>query len=113
MVMEVIKETTVWEDVKRQPNHIYLMEGSKAIAYMPWGTEPAFYFKNGITLDKRGRKFETLKTNPFKVKAAAPEANTVVVEGSKGAKYTVNLEEKTCTCPGYTFRGTCKHVRDL
>ena len=39
--------------------------------------------------------------------------NIKEVEGSKGAKYIVNLDDNTCTCPGYTFRGACKHVKEL
>ena len=37
------------------------------------------------------------------------------VIGSKGNKYTVNLTGKgyTCTCPGYTFRKTCKHIEGV
>jgi hypothetical protein len=35
-----------------------------------------------------------------------------VVEGSKGNTYTVIKEgsRATCTCPGYSFRKTCKHL---
>jgi uncharacterized Zn finger protein len=25
----------------------------------------------------------------------------------------VDTLEGTCTCPGYTFRGACKHVKEL
>jgi uncharacterized Zn finger protein len=24
----------------------------------------------------------------------------------------VNRKLRTCTCPGYTYRGACKHVKD-
>lgn len=34
------------------------------------------------------------------------------IEGSKGNTYTVIKEgtRATCTCPGYSFRKTCKHL---
>ena len=34
------------------------------------------------------------------------------VAGSKGASYTVTIgpKSRTCTCPGFGFRNTCKHV---
>lgn len=34
------------------------------------------------------------------------------VQGSKGAIYTVSEEQgrRRCTCPGFTFRKTCRHV---
>lgn len=39
---------------------------------------------------------------------------TFVVVGSKGHKYTVTRSSKgwTCTCPGASFRGTCKHIEE-
>ena len=40
-------------------------------------------------------------------------SDVVEVQGSKGAVYYVNTTENTCTCPGYTYRGTCKHVKEL
>ena len=35
------------------------------------------------------------------------------VEGSKGAVYTVTEEQgqRRCTCPGFQFRKTCRHVQ--
>jgi len=39
---------------------------------------------------------------------------TKIVKGSKGAEYMVTLGAgASCTCPGFTFRGRCKHVEEL
>ena len=108
--MIAVRETTVWKDVAVQSNHVYLMDGDKAVAYIKWGAGEAFYFKKPLRLDKRGRKFETLKTDPFKVK---PVSNMIRVEGSKGAVYEVDPDAKTCTCPGFLFRSQCKHIEGI
>jgi hypothetical protein len=105
--MQAYKETTVW-DSNKAPNHTYLLDGTTLVAYIKQGEKKPFYFKNPIKgFDKRGRKFELLKKNPFKevVKTELRE-----VQGSKGDTYYVNDEEHTCTCPGFTFRGSCKHI---
>lgn len=88
------------------------------IAYMRSQTSVPFYFKKPIRIDRRGRKFELVEPNPFDSVTVpqvviAQEAMIQEIEGSKGAKYYVNQEDKTCTCPGYTYRGTCKHVKLL
>jgi len=37
------------------------------------------------------------------------------VQGSKGNEYTVVKEhgKSSCTCPGFTYRGQCKHLMEL
>lgn len=39
----------------------------------------------------------------------------ITVQGSKGNTYVVTKEngKATCTCPGFGFRKTCKHVQEL
>jgi len=106
--MEALREVTVWEGVAKQPNHIYLMDGSKAVAYIPWGEGKPFYFKSGLALDKRGRKFVAADKKLFK--EHKDESTRVAVTGSKGQVYYVDPEAKTCTCPGFTYRGACKHL---
>jgi SWIM zinc finger len=101
--MQAMQETTDWDF----PNHTYLLDGSKMIAYIKQGEKTPFYFSKPITIDKRGRKFAEVKPNPFK---AAPKTNLVAVAGSKGQTYYVDPEDKTCTCPGFQFRGNCKHL---
>lgn len=108
--MIAVRETTVWKDTATQSNHVYLMDGDKAVAYIKWGAGDAFYFSKPLRLDRRGRKFEALKTNPFTAKTVS---NMIRVEGSKGAVYEVDPDAQTCTCPGYTFRGACKHIANL
>ena len=109
--MEAYLEITDWGNTKA-PNHTYLLSGNNLVAYIKQGEADPFYFKNPIKgFDKRGRKFELLKTNPFEITVSA--ANIQQVTGSKGEVYTIDLDTKTCTCAGYTFRGTCKHTKDL
>ena len=102
--MLAIKETTGG----LFPAHTYLLDGTTLVAYIKVGDTKPFYFKNGIKgFSKSGRKFEELKKNPFKVEV---KSSLKEVIGSKGEKYFVDEEAKTCTCPGFTFRGKCKHV---
>lgn len=47
--------------------------------------------------------------------AAKDDTQTWAIEGSKGSRYTVirTRNSWTCTCPGYQFRKTCKHITEL
>jgi hypothetical protein len=110
--MEAVKETTGG----LFPAHTYLLDGTTLVAYIKTGETDPYYFKSGIKgFSKSGRKFELVKPNPF-VPQAKPEPMPWIkqVQGSKpNTFYQVNTEEHTCTCPGYTFRGACKHVKEL
>jgi len=111
---QAFRETTKWAETT--PNHAYLLEGDLMRAYIPSGRTEATWFKKPIRIDRRGRKFEALKVSPFEepVWATLKTVELIkTVQGSKGAEYIVNLEERTCTCPGYTFRGQCRHIKEL
>ncbi len=43
------------------------------------------------------------------------ETITKTVQGSKGNSYVVtkNGSNVRCTCPGYSFRKTCKHIQEI
>lgn len=102
--MEALRETTGGEF----PAHTYLLDGTTLVAYIKVGETQPYYFKQGIKgFDRRGRKFEAVKPNPF---PAEVKSSLVEVRGSKGNSYWVDPSAKTCTCPGYTFRGTCRHL---
>ncbi len=102
--MKAYKEITDWET----PNHTYLLDGNNLIAYIKQGESDPFYFKSPIKgFDKRGRKFIELDNNPFEITVSSSLRE---VKGSKGNTYFVNDADSTCTCPGFSFRGKCKHI---
>jgi hypothetical protein len=43
------------------------------------------------------------------------DTETWSVDGSKGSKYTVvrTRNKWTCTCPGFQFRKSCRHIQEL
>lgn len=63
--MKVLKETTKWDC--KQSNHTYLVDDNKMIAYIIDGTTEPVFFKNPIMFNRKGRTFDTLKSNLFGV----------------------------------------------
>ncbi len=109
--MEAVRETTIWTGVEyQQPNHDYLLDGDRVVAYRPWGTAEIRVLKGKLKIDRRGRQFERLDPNPFAGFEEKKEPMVLEVKGSKGAVYRVDMASGTCTCPGFTFRGNCKHL---
>ena len=100
--MEALVETTG----ELFPAHTYLLDGNNLVAYVKVNETEPFYFKSPIKgFDKRGRKFQPGNKNLF-TKEKAQNGRTVI--GSSGQTYTVTAE--SCTCPGFTYRATCKHM---
>jgi hypothetical protein len=96
------------------PAHTYLIDGTTLVAYIRVGQTEPYYFKSGIKgFSRSGRKFSVVEPNPF----SAPMPLVPWIRKVAGSKpnvvYTVNTEESTCTCPGFTFRGDCRHVKEL
>jgi hypothetical protein len=109
--MQALQETTKWASDKT-PNHVYLVDGTKLLAYIRKGTmEPVWFNKPMKNFDRRYRTFRELKgtTNPF-AQASEVESTLIKVIGSKGAVYYVDPEKQSCTCPGFQFRSACKHL---
>lgn len=115
--MRYYKETTEWAG--DTPNHIYALNESrnKMYGYIIAGSPEWKIFKRPIAFDTRGRTFEDLgEIKP----PVAPEAQASewTVPGSKGQTYIVRREaggglNYTCSCPGFTYRGSCKHVAEF
>lgn len=109
--MKVLREITHWDVDYRQPNHTYLIQNDKIVAYKKWHEGDAVISKKPVRLDQRYRKFEELDYNEAEWGVAEKPQNHIrVVQGSKGNTYEVDDERGVCSCPGYTFRGTCKHL---
>lgn len=107
--MTAYEEQTTWDVGYRQPNHQYLLDGDKMLAYRVYGQGPAIFFKKPIRFDRRGRKLIAIDAKVFG--AVEPvESNIIKISGSKGNVYEVDTQRGTCTCPGFTFRGNCKHI---
>jgi uncharacterized Zn finger protein len=106
--MKIVQETTRWTD--NVANNLYLVTDNMEyiVAYVPQGSTSAQRFKKPIRWDSRGRTFKILK------EIAENDANSIVVEGSKGQRYTLTRANGTwsCTCPGYAYRGNCRHVAE-
>ena len=78
-----------------------------------WGDQPVsngIYHVNlqGHLVQHNDKVFKTpLKKIGERVDPATRE-NVRIVVGSKGQKYII--EDDKCSCPGFKFRGACKHV---
>jgi len=115
--MRFYRETTVWDG--NVPNHTYLLstDKSKLFGYMKAGTTETQVFKKPIQFDQRGRRFvEVRELGEIDIhNLEQPVSESWEFVGSKGDKYIVQKIDGVlqCNCPGYTFRGDCKHVRQV
>lgn len=117
--MKFFQEITEWE--VPAVNHIYLLNDSKEkmYAYIKAGTDAVFTFKRPIRISTKGRKFKAVE-NTFNYTMPKDEIVADVgarweVKGSKGDTYIVQKVDNqyNCTCSGFRFRGSCKHVTEI
>ena len=101
-MITIYQEITDWE----YPNGIYHVNGSgELVAYQPEGGELKEFSVPIRRFSKSRRKFKTIGTRPEAV------SDAIEVQGSNGNTYYI--KDGRCTCPGFKFRGNCKHVRNL
>ncbi len=52
----------------------------------------------------------SIDDQPYEYKKASKEPKVKLVKGSKGQTYEVTAS--SCTCAGFQFRGTCRHIKE-
>ena len=108
-MIEILLETTDWGKYKVN-NGIYHVNGAgQLVAYQPNSETALKQYTNPLKQFSKSRR-------KFKKIGAYPEVHNdpaiVIVKGSKGNEYQVDTDKSTCSCPGYTYRGNCKHVKE-
>lgn len=103
--MKLVQEITEWS--VPTPNHQYVCNDSlsEIYGYIIAGTAERIMFKAPIKFDRRYRKFKTLEN-------IADKQAGIEVKGSNGNSYFVTKQgsRSICTCPGFQFRGKCRHI---
>jgi len=106
----IAKEVTVWNETF-DCNHVYLFNDAmtKAYAYVRNRDLNLHIFKNPMAISTKGRKFEILE------RIQEEDPSRIEVKGSKGSIYYVTSKEGKykCTCVGYKYHGTCKHIEQV
>jgi hypothetical protein len=123
--MKFIEETTEWAD--GYANHIYYVDdaGTRMVGYIKHGTTALFKFKRPIAYSSKGRKFRkvNIKGESDSVYFGTPTKDltenrspaTIEVKGSTGETYYVTPvgNKLTCSCKGFMFRRTCRHIETI
>lgn len=108
-MITILQEITDWE----LPNGIYhINDESHLVGYQPAGGKYKEFTKPMKRFSKARRKFTVIGTREDKAVSAQ---NTWEFDGSKGNKYVVTETDGKikCNCPGFTFRGNCKHATEI
>ena len=105
--MKLMMETTVFAGAK-MPNHSYMLnDAGIAVGMRKFSAGEVIRFRTPLRLDVRGRTFRLVddlgSDDPV-------SSNIVEVAGSGTNVYSVDLDRKQCSCTGFSFRGTCKHI---
>lgn len=109
-MITMYQETTDWGDAPVANGIYHINDAGHLVGYKGPKTEYKKFSKPMKRFSKSGRTFK--KVGTYADADESSNANVTTVKGSKGNVYTVTEEDGkvTCTCPGYTYRGHCKHV---
>ena len=107
-MIEILQEVTDWGKYKVN-NGIYHVNGSgQLVAYQP-NKKSVVQVLNvpSANFSKARRKFVKIGEREEELPSHIKK-----IIGSKGNVYLLDTEKMTCTCPGFTYRGHCKHVKE-
>ena len=108
-MIEILQEVTDWGKYKVN-NGIYHVNGSGQLVAYQKNKKSVVQVLNvpSANFSKSRRKFVKIGQREEKL-----ASHIIKVQGSKGNVYLVDTIKKTCTCPGFTYRGNCKHVKEI
>ena len=107
-MIEILQEVTDWGKYMVHNGVYHVNSAGKLIAYqVDLDSEIQELNVPSTHFSKARRKFKKVGERPEEL-----PSHIIRVIGSKGNLYLVDKEKGTCTCPGFTFRGTCKHVKE-
>ena len=107
-MIEILQETTDWGKYKVNNGVYHVNSSGKLVAFQANIDSPIQELNVPSTqFSKSRRKFIKIGEREEEL-----ESHIIKVTGSKGNVYLVDTEKKTCTCPGFTYRGHCKHVKE-
>ncbi len=107
-MIEILQEVTDWGKYKVNNGVYHVNSAGKLVAYqVNQDSEVQVLTKPSNLFSKSRRKFVKIGK-----RAEELNKNIIKVTGSKGNVYLVDTEKNTCTCPGFTYRGYCKHVKE-
>ena len=106
-MISILQETTDWGKFKVN-NGIYHINGAGSLVAYQVNVDAELQVLKSPSkqFSKSRRKFVKLGERPEEL-----ASHIIEVKGSKGNVYYVDTEKNTCTCPGFTFRGNCKHIK--
>tara|TARA_R110000803_G_scaffold42597_5_gene91288 strand:- start:3828 stop:4139 length:312 start_codon:yes stop_codon:yes gene_type:complete len=103
-MIDILQEVTDWGKYPVS-NGIYHVNGAgQLVAYQAPKGELKTFNKPMKQFSKSRRKFVSLGQREEEL-----AAGVVTVQGSNGKVYII--DDGKCSCPGFTFRGNCKHIK--
>ena len=105
-MIDILQEVTDWGKYKVNNGIYHVNSAGKLVAYQPNKNAPIQELKVPSTqFSKSRRKFVKIGERPEEF-----DSDVITVQGSKGNVYTI--QDGKCSCPGFTYRGDCKHVKE-
>jgi len=105
MKITVLQEVTDWQF---NNGFYHVNSANELVAYQPNSSAKLTTFKNPMKgFSKSRRKFNIVK----EYEDNTSDPNVIEVKGSNGNVYVIR--DGKCSCPGFTYRGKCKHVEAI
>ena len=103
-MIEILQEITDWGKYKVNNGIYHVNSAGKLVAFQPDADSPVQTLNVPSTqFSKSKRKFKKIGEREEELASDA-----VKVQGSNGKVYII--QDGKCSCPGFTFRGKCKHI---